>query len=139
MNWEQSKIIFNHIIKSKYVIRKDLSKNDILYISWKKLNVKCKYFLAFVVNEMNEILWSCDNIFIDNKTQFLSKHIKTLISADGIDNKKFDKKFASLIKKIFESNDNIKYMEERINLIWVVTGTQHNYKYYYVITEIIYL
>ena len=55
------------------------------------------------------------------------------------DEKKFSKKTSSLIKKILMTNENIKYMNEQINLIWMVTANLNNYKYYYIITEIIYL
>lgn len=139
MNWTQNKKFFNYIIKNKYSIRKDTNTNNILYISWKKLNIKCKYFLLFVVNENEEILWSCDNIFIDNKTQYLSDYVKTSVIENGINEKKFNEKILNLIKKKFESNTNIEYLNEKINLMWVITERLNNCKFYYVITEIIYL
>lgn len=143
MSWNQTKKIFKYIIANKYLIRKDPNTNNILFISWKKLNIKCKYFLLFVTDETEnsdeKIMWSCDNMFVDKKTQKLSKYIKMNIMENGINEKKFSKKLSNFMKKIFESNEEIEFMDEKINLMWVITEKSDNYKYYYVITEIIYL
>ena len=55
MNWKQNKTIFSHIINKKYTTKKDINTNDILYINWDQFEMKCKYFLAFTVDETNNI------------------------------------------------------------------------------------
>ena len=135
MNWNQNKIIFNYIINKDYTIKKDISTNDILLIKWLQFEMKCKYFLAFNVNESNEILWSCDNPYIDQKTKYFSQYIKYNLNNE----ENYSSIFLNNLKKLLQTNLNIIYEEEKINLMWCLLGKYNNYKQYYIITDIIYL
>jgi hypothetical protein len=135
MNWTQNKIIFNYIINQNYLIKKDVESNNILFIKWNQFEMKCKYFLIFSIDEQNNIIWSDDNPYIDQKTKYLSFIIKSNIP----DKKKFNVNLLNGIKKIIQSNLSINYEEEKINFIWCLIGTYKNYKQFYMITEIVYL
>jgi len=135
MNWKQNKILFNYIINKKYFIEKDRETNNILFIKWKNNEMKCKYFLALTVDINNNILWSCDNPFIDQKTKYLSLNIKINLENQTT---KFNIDFLNNIKKIIQSNTFVNYEEEKIFFIWCIIGNYKNYKQFYIITEIIY-
>ena len=135
MNWEQNKIFFNYIIDKNYLINKDIDKNDILYINWDKFEMKCKYFLAFTVDESNYIIWSCDNPFIDQKTKYFSLYIKNSI----VENKIFTKEILNELKNLIKNGVSLIFEEDKINLIWCLVGDYKKYKQIYIITEIIYL
>ncbi len=135
MDWKQNKIIFNYIISQDYLIKKDIDTNDILFIKWNQLEMKCKYFLIFTIDEQSNIVWSYDNPYIDQKTKYLSFIIKSNLS----DKKKFNINLLNDIKKIIQSNMSINYEEEKINFLWCIIGTYKNYKQFYMITEIVYL
>jgi hypothetical protein len=136
MNWKQNKTIFSHIIDKKYMIKKDINTNDILYINWSQFEMKCKYFLAFTVNEFNNIIWSCDNSFIDQKTKYFSQCIKSNL---GIETKIFTQQILNDLKKMIQNGMGFVYGEDKINIIWCLVGEYKKYKNFYVITEIIYL
>jgi len=133
MDWNQNKIIFNYISQKKYIIKKDNETNNILFIKYDKFEIKCKYFLAFTVDESNNIFWACDNPYIDQKTKFLSKYIK-----ENINNNNFNKNIINYFKKIIQNNSFIIYDNQKINFIWCITGNFKKYKQFYIITEIIY-
>lgn len=135
MNWKQNKVLFNYIINKKYTIKKNDDSNDILYISWDKIEMKCKYFLAFTINELNEIIWSCDNPYIDQKTKYLSNNIKKYLNQK----KTYSVEVLNNLKKIIQKNLFLVYEEEKINLIWCLIGNNIKYKQFYIITEIIYI
>ena len=133
MNWKQNKIIFNYIINQKYIIKKDIDTNNIFYIKSSKFKMKCKYFLAFIINEKNNIFWSTDNPYIDQKTKYLSYQIKI-----NVNNNIFSEDLLKDLKKIFETNFSITYEDEKIYFCWFITGNYKKYKKIYIITEIIY-
>jgi hypothetical protein len=135
MNWEQNKIIFNYIIDKNYLINKDIDKNDILYINWDNFEMKCKYFLAFTVDKSNNIIWSCDNPFIDQKTKYFSLYIKNSI----VENKIFTKEILNELKNLIKNGVSLIFEEDKINLMWCLVGDYKKYKQIYIITEIIYL
>lgn len=135
MNWKQNKIIFNHIINHNYLIKKDVETTNILFIKWKYFEMKCKYFLAFSVGKDNEIFWSNDNSYIDQKTKYLSFQIKSLLS----EQKKFSVELLNELKKIIQTNVSVKYEDEEINFLWCLIGTNNTYKQFYIITDILYL
>ena len=135
MNWKQNKIIFNHIIDKEYLINKDTNTNDILYINWEQFEMKCKYFLAFTVDKDNNILWSCDNPFIDQKTKYFSQNIKS-----NLEKKKyFTSEILNDLKKLIQNGMNFIYEEDKVNLIWCLIGDYKKYRQFYIITEIIYI
>lgn len=133
MNWKQNKIFFNYISKKNYFIKKDNETNNILFIKYDNFEIKCKYFLAFIVDQNNNIHWSCDNPYIDQKTKLLSNFIKK-----NINNNKFDNNIINYFKKIIHDDSYIIYDNEKINFIWCITGNYKKYKQFYIITEIIY-
>jgi hypothetical protein len=133
MDWKQNKIIFNYISEKKYIIKKDNESNNILFIKYDKFEIKCKYFLAFTVDENNKILWASDNPYIDQKTKFLSNYIK-----QNINNDNFNNDIMNYFKKIIKNNSFIIYNDQKINFIWCIIGNLKKYKQYYIITEIIY-
>lgn len=135
MNWKHNKILFNYIINQDYLIKKDIETNNILFIKWNQFEMKCKYFLAFSIDENSEITWSCDNPYIDQKTKYLSFIIKT----NSNNNKKFNNDFLNKIKEIIQSNTFVTYYDEKINFLWCIIGSYKNFKQFYIITEIIYI
>jgi hypothetical protein len=136
MNWKQNKIIFNYIISKDYSITKDnLNTNNILYINWEDFEMKCKYFLAFTVNDKDDILWSCDNPYIDQKTKYFSQNIKNNLGNIT----KFSSEILNNLKKMIQSNITFIFEEENIQFIWGLYGDYKKYKQYYIIIDIIYL
>ena len=136
MNWKQNKTIFTHIIDKDYIIKKDVNTNDTIYINWNNFEMKCKYFLAFTVDENNKIIWSCDNPFIDQKTKYFSQCIKSNL---GIETKIFTSQILNDLKKMIQDEMRFVYEEDKINIIWCIIGEYKKYNQFYVITEIIYL
>jgi hypothetical protein len=136
MNWIQNKTIFSHIIDKEYMIKKDVNTNDILYINWEQFEMKCKYFLAFTVDETNNIIWSCDNPFIDQKTKYFSQCIKSNL---GRETKIFTPQILNDLKRMIQDGMSFVYSEDKINILWCLVGKYNKYKQFYVITEIIYL
>lgn len=134
MDWKQNKIIFNHIINQYYIIKKDIETTNILFIKWNQFEMKCKYFLAFSVDDDNKINWSCDNPYIDQKTKYLSFNVKNNMGGC----KNFTTDILNDIKKMIQSNFSIVYEDEKINFLWCLKGSYEKYKQFYVITEIIY-
>lgn len=145
MNWTQTKILFYYISGKNYTIKKETYKNDILYINWNNFSIKCKYFLVFYIDTNNNIIWSCDNPYIDQKTIFLSNYIRNIFKSDIID-KTFNSETINFMKKLIKNNTSIIYnntnendiSDEKINLLWFITGNYKNHKQFYIITDIIY-
>ena len=134
MNWKQNKIIFNYIIKHDYLIKKDIETTNTIFIKWDQFEMKCNYFLAFSVGDNNDICWSTDNPFIDQKTRYLSYQIKSSLG----DKKKFSLDVLNNLKKIIQTNITITYENEKVNFIWCLIGSYKKYKQFYIITDIIY-
>lgn len=135
MNWKQNKIIFTHIINKEYIIKKDIDTNDILFINWEQFEMKCKYFLAFTVDESNNIIWSSDNPYIDQKTKYLSLNIKTNLG--GINT--YSSQVMNDLKNLLHNGMSFVHEENKINFIWCLVGNYKKYKQFYIITDIIYL
>jgi len=135
MNWKQNKTIFNHIINKEYFINKDTNTNNILYINWDQFEMKCKYFLAFSVDKSNNIIWSCDNPFIDQKTKYFSQNIKNNLGKKKV----FSFEIINELKEIIKNGMSIIYEEDKVDLIWCLIGDFKKYKQIYIITEIIYI
>lgn len=133
MNWKQNKILFNHIANKKYIIKKNINTNNILYIKWENFEIKCKYFLAFSTDDKNNIIWSCDNPFIDQKTKYLSNIIKKKLSNIKI----FDIELLNKIKKIIQSDMYIIYDDEKIYFLWCLIGNYKDFAQFYIITDIL--
>lgn len=136
MNWKLNKNIFSYIMDKNYIIKKDINTNDILYINWEQFEMKCKYFLVFTVDELNNIMWSCDNPFIDQKTKYFSQCIKSNI---GVETIIFTPQILNDFKKMIQNKMSFVYGDDKINIIWCLVGEYKKYKQFYVITEIIYL
>ncbi len=140
MNWKQNKNIFNYIEKNDYLIIKNPEHNDILNIIWDKFDIKCKYFLAFTVDNNNKILWSFDNPYIDQKTKFLSYQLKLNMKLPDNQNNIFSNEFVSYLKKnIIQSKIDIFIADEEINFIWCLVEKFKKYKQFYIITDIVYM
>lgn len=135
MNWKQNKVLFNHIINKEYLIKKDINTNDILFINWEQFEMKCKYFLAFSVDEFNNIIWSCDNPYIDQKTKYFSQNIKSNLRDKNI----FSTQMINDLKNLILNGMSVVYEENKINFLWCLIGEYKKYKQFYIITEIIYL
>lgn len=135
MNWKHNKILFNYIINQDYLIKKDNETNNTLFIKWKQFEMKCKYFLAFSIDNENIITWSCDNPYIDQKTHYLSNVIKTKLSNIKI----FNIELLNDIKKIIQSNLFVTYDNEKYYFLWCLIGSYKNFKQFYIITEIVYM
>lgn len=135
MNWKQNKIIFTHIMNKEYLIKKDINTNDILYINWEQFEMKCKYFLAFTVGVSGNIIWSCDNPYIDQKTKYFSQNIKTSLGAKNI----YSSQIMNELKNLILGGMSLVYEENKINLLWCLVGDYKKYRQFYIITEIIYI
>lgn len=135
MEWKQSKEIFSHIMDKEYEIKKDINTNNILFISWEQFEMKCEYFLAFTVDEANNIIWSCDNPYIDQKTKYFSFNVKSSLGNKNI----FSSQIINDLKNLIHNGMRIVYEEDEINLIWCLVGEYKKYKQFYIITDIIYL
>ena len=132
MDWKHNKILFNYIINQDYLIKKDIETNNTLFIKWKQFEMKCKYFLAFSIDD-NNITWSCDNPYIDQKTKYLSHIIKTYLSGK----KKFNIELLNKIKEIIQSNSFTTYHDEKILFLWCLISSYKKFKQFYIITEIV--
>ena len=135
MNWKQNKTLFNYIMNKQYIIKKKIETNNILYIKWENFEMKCKYFLIFSVDSYNNILWSCNNPFIDQKTRYFSNYFKLQLGSE----KKFNENLTNNLKKIIQNNSSILFEDEKINFLWCIIGNYKEYTQFYIITEIIYL
>ena len=135
MNWKQNKIIFSYIMDKDYLIKKDVNTNDILYINWDQFEMKCKYFLAFTVDLSNNIIWSCDNPYIDQKTKYFSQYIKSSLGAKNI----YSSQIMNELKNIILNGMSLVYEENKINLLWCLVGDYKKYRQFYIITDIIYI
>jgi len=135
MNWKQNKIIFSYIMDKDYLIKKDVNTNDILYIDWDQFEMKCKYFLAFTVDLSNNIIWSCDNPYIDQKTKYFSQYIKSNLGEKNI----YSSQIMNELKNIILNGMSLVYEENKINLLWCLVGDYKKYRQYYIITDIIYI
>jgi hypothetical protein len=133
MDWKHNKILFNYIINQDYLIKKDIETNNTLYIKWNQFEMKCKYFLAFSIGDTNDINWSCDNPYIDQKTKYLSNIVKNILG----EKKKFNVELLNKIKDIIQSNSFTIYQEEKIKFLWCLIGSYKNFKQFYIITEIV--
>jgi hypothetical protein len=133
MDWKHNKLLFNYIVEQDYLIKKDIETNNILFIKWEQFEMKCKYFLAFSIETNNEIIWSCNNPYMDQRTKYLSNVIKTNLH----NNNKFSMEFLNDIKNIIQTNSFTTFQDEKITFIWCLKGTFSNFKHFYIITEII--
>lgn len=136
MDWTQNKIIFNYIINKNYLIKKDIHTNNTLFIKWDKFEMKCKYFMGFTVDVNNQILWSNDNPYIDQKTKYLSRVLKLKLN---LNEKTYNTNLLNNIKNLIQSNMSVEYDGEKINFLWCLVGNYKDYKQFYIITDIVYL
>jgi len=139
MNYKNCKNLFNYILEQNYIINKDSKNNDILYINYGNKDMKCKYLLLFSVDNNNNIIWSCDNPYVDQKT----KYIISLIKKDILEKYKikkilFDKDIEEKLKFLLKNNIKLIYDEEIINFMWIIKEKLKNYKNFYIINEIIF-
>ena len=135
MNWKQSKILFNFITNQKYLIKKDIQKNNILFIKWNQSSMKCKYFYAFTIDDKYNIYWSCDNLFVDQKTKYLSFIIKKMLN----EKKTFNTNLLNKIKNIIQSDFFTTFQDEKIYFLWCLISNYKNQQHFYIITEIIFI
>ncbi len=136
MDWKQNKIIFNYIASKKYLIKKDTLTNNILYIGWDKFEMKCKYFMAFSINNEGKIFWSCDNPYIDQKTQYLSHTLKSNLK---VEQKIYNSDILNMVKNLIHSGTSVEYDGNKINFLWGLVGNYKTHKQFYVITEIVHI
>jgi hypothetical protein len=138
-NYNNSKKFFNYIMDFNYKIIKDQFTNDIMIIKYDNKELKCKYLQIFTSYD-DKIFWSDSNPYIDQKTQFVSYTIKKYLenSNQYNYNKINDNDIKKIINLIIKSDLKIKYYNEEINLLCVVTENTSEYKQFYLITELIY-
>lgn len=136
MDWKQNKIIFNYIANKKYLIKKDIRTNNTLYIKWDKFEMKCKYFMAFSIDSNNQIMWSCDNPYVDQKTKYLSHILKSRLD---LSDKTYNANLLNSVKNLIQSNISVKYDDEKINFLWCLIGNYNIYNQFYIITDVVYL
>jgi hypothetical protein len=144
-NYKNIKIFFEYLITNNYKIQKDDNTNDILKIYYNNNEIKCKYILLFTEfkntnNNTNTLLWSFENPYIDQKTQWISKYLKYKLDLNKkINTNNPDKKEISLIVSyIIRDQINIVFDDEVIKPLWIITDNSDSYKHYYMITDIIY-
>jgi hypothetical protein len=140
--YEENKILFNYIIKTKYTLKIDTNENDILYIRYNNKDMKCRYILLFATTDDN-IIWSDENPYIDNKTRYITQKTKEYINSnENIKNSKNSKdKTNKIIEIIIKEGYNIRdinYDNTRITPLWIVTQKNKKYIKYYMIIDIIY-
>ncbi len=97
--------------------------------------MKCKYFLAFTVSVSGNIIWSCDNPYIDQKTKYFSQNIKTSLGSKNI----YSSQIMNELKNLILGGMSLVYEENKINLLWCLVGDYKKYRQFYIITEIIYI
>jgi hypothetical protein len=94
-NYKKNKLIFNNFINQKYKIKKDPFDKDIIIISSKDKQIKCKYILFLIENKLinknnknsendnilnsSIIIWSDSNPYIDIYTREISEIIRNMM------------------------------------------------------------
>ena len=148
--------LFKYLKNIKYKIKKDNNKNNIIYIDYDDKQIKCNYLLLFIEiksnSGSNNILWSCDNPFVDNYTHKITKLIKenleslqNFVSLDSTGIRSIDASRIPASNKIYEiikyiQNEKYKKNSELIgiNCEWILNNNYKEYVEYYMITRIIY-
>ena len=142
-SYNNIKSFFNYIINKKYEIIKDPNSNEIMKIIYDNNEIKCKYILIFsteISNKNNNIIWSSNNQYIDQKTREISLFVKNTLELK----KKYDwdnitkKEILNIINIIIKENLKINYADEYIYPMWIITGNIGNFIQYYMITDIVY-
>ena len=144
-SYNNIKSFFNYIINKKYEIIKDPHSNEIMKIIYDNNEIKCKYVLLFSIETSNKennnnIIWSNNNQYIDQKTREISLFIKNSLELK----KKYNwdnitkKELLSIINIIIKDNLIINYENENIYPMWIITGNITNFIQYYMITDIVY-
>ncbi len=149
--YKNNKLFFNFLIKKNYKIIKEQNSNEIIKISFDNNEVKCKYILLFTQLKTNQannlkdkfsgIMWSFENPYIDQKTKNICQTIKNNIEdnirlSDGNDN--INNTINKIINYIIKSKLTIRYNDEIIKPLWIITDNSKEYKQFYLITDIIY-
>ena len=150
-SYNNNKTFFNYIIENKYEIIKDTNSNDTLKIIYgTNSETKCKYILLFTIenlpNNLNKLVWSCNNPYIDQKTQSISLFVKKAIEEHQSKLNKDDynwdnfsqKELLLIINTIIKDNLKINYNGSFIEPIWILEGKVKNFTQYYMITDIVY-
>ncbi len=135
------KLFFEYLIKNDYKIYKDENTNDILKIYYDNNEIKCKYILLFTQEKSNnKLIWSFDNPYIDQKTQWISQYIKYKLDTNKqINTINPDKKeLLEIINSIIKGKLYVVYDDEVIKPLWIITDNTNEFKHYYMITDIIY-
>ncbi len=150
-SYNNNKNFFNYIIENKYEIIKDSHSNDTLKIIYgNNSESKCKYILLFTIeylqNKSLNVLWSCSNPYIDQKTRIISLFIKNAIEEQMNKSNKSslnwdnftEKDLLYVINIIIKENLKINYNGSIIEPIWVLQSNVKHFTQYYMITDIIY-
>ena len=142
-HYNNIKTFFNYILDKEYLILKDPNSTELMKITYANNEVKCKYILLFSIennDQINKVLWSYDNPYIDQKTKIISLLVKNAIELK----KKYNwdnftqKELLNIINIIIKENLKINYEGDIINPLWIITGNIKNITQYYMIIDIIY-
>lgn len=125
MNFNEISTIYKYLKNNKHDIVKI---NDKIKIITNHITFVCNYILIFIVDD-NNILWSCDNCFMDNNSKLVSKYIKDNIDITSSNNFiDISKKINKLIKKGIDIDTNV---------LFLCSNIINNISYYYIITDIV--
>ena len=144
-HYNNIKTFFKYILEKEYLIIKDPNSTEIIKITYDNNEVKCKYVLLFSIEnneQINKLIWSYDNPYIDQKTKIISLLVKNRIEQK----KKYNwdnfnqKELLNIINIIIKENlqINLEVEGEIINPSWIITGNIKNIIQYYMIIDIIY-
>lgn len=125
MDFNEILTIYKYLKNNKHDIVKI---NDKIKIITNHITFVCNYILIFIIDD-NNVLWSCDNCFMDNNSKLVSKYIKDNIEITSPTNFiDISKKINKLIKKGIDIDTNI---------LFLCSNVINNISYYYIITDIV--
>lgn len=125
MDFNEILTIYKYIKNNKHDIVKI---NDKIKIITNHITFICNYILIFIVDD-NDVLWTCDNCFMDNNSKLVSKYIKDNIEIASPTNFiDISKKINKLIKKGINIDTNV---------LFLCSNVINNISYYYIITDIV--
>jgi hypothetical protein len=139
MKYNNNKNLFNYIIKHDYKIIKDNNNFDNIIIKYDNKEILCEYLLLFSRLD-NVLIWSNENPYIDQKTNYIITIIKNNI--ESLYNFNYsnisDKNIIEIMNYVLKNNFQIKYNDKIINLLWILTDKVGNIIQYYIVTKLIY-
>lgn len=123
MNFKEISTIYKYLKNNKHDI---IRNNNYIEIITFNITFKCEYILIYQIINKN-IIWSCDNVFMDKNTRLISKQIKDNINIETDD----------FIKVATQINKLIKNGDINNEMLFLCSNEIDNIIYYYIITDII--